>query len=121
MKSLLLIFLIGTIFAVTYANPSHSSLKVLLQDMEDGDDKVAKTARWLGIASKVIGGLNYALNGGEEPALNQMEDDGDLNQVLLDRIQTMMQEDGDGEDAKAEKAKHYHYRVGKNGKLTQFG
>ena len=115
MKSSLVILLIGTIFAMTYAAPSMA--------MEDGDDKVAKTARWLGIARRVVGGLNAALNGEEELALNQMEDEDDdnlLSQALLDRVQERAEleqevttnsddDDDDGEKAAAQFHLHFHF------------
>ena len=88
MKSALLILIIGAIFAVSYATLSRSSLKAMLQDMEDGDNRVE----------------------------NQMDGDDDLNQALLDSIQAMMQEDGDGDDKVKAEAKHYHYFVPLPGK-----
>ena len=93
MKSVLLILTIGAILAMVYATPSRSSLKAMLQNM--GDD------------------------GGKKEALNQMDGDDDLNQILLESIQVMMQEDGDGDGdvdkAKAE-AKQYHYFIPLPGK-----
>ena len=71
MKSSFVILLIGAVVAVTFAAPSS---KVSMQD--DDGDKLAKTARWLGIAKNVVRGLNSALNG-EKLALNQDDDDDD--------------------------------------------
>ena len=114
MKSSLVILLIGTFFAMTYAAPS----------MEDGDDKVAKTARWLGIARRVVGGLNAALNGEEELALNQVEDEDDdnmLSQAFLDRVQeraeleqevTTNSDDDDDDGEKAAAQFHLHFHIG---------
>ena len=116
MKSSLVILLIGTIVAVACAAPSRS-LKVSLQD--DDGDKLAKTARWFGIAKRVIGGINHAING-EKEAVNQMDDDdGDdlLSQALLDRIQKQValkqevstEEDEDDDDGDKAVAQFIHH------------
>ena len=97
--------------------------------MQDDDgDKVAKTAKWLSIAKRVIGGLNTAING-EKLALNQDDDDDDgddlLNQaaLLVDRMVSMqddddddklalnqMDDDDDDDDkAKAQFGLHFHF------------
>ena len=86
MKSSFVVLLIGAVVAVAFAAPSS---KVSMQD--DDGDKLAKTARWLGIARSVVRGLNSALNG-EKLALNQ-DDDGN-----------------DGDDkAKAQFGVHFHF------------
>ena len=103
MKSSLIILLLGAIVAVAFAAPSS---KVSMQD--DDGDKLAKAARWLGIARSVVRGLNSALNG-EKLALNQMDDDDDvdddlLSQALLDRM-VSMQDDDDDDDKVAKTAR----------------
>ena len=86
MKSSLVIFLIGAIVAIACAAPSS---KVSMQD--DDGDKLAKTAKFWGIAKRVISGLNTAVNG-EKLALNQMDDD----------------DDDDDDEAKAQFHLHFH-------------
>jgi hypothetical protein len=107
MKSSLIILLIGAVVAVAFAAPSW---KVSMQD-GDGGDKVAKTARWLGVVKGVVRGLNSALNG-DKLALNQNDedDDGDdlLNRALLEQIRmpvSMQDDDDDGDDKVAKTAR----------------
>ena len=122
MKSSLVILLIGAIVAVACAAPSR---KVSMQEDDDGD-KLAKTARWFGIAKRVINGLNTAVNG-EKLALNQDDeddDDGDdlLSQALLERIQEQValeqeataeeDEDDDDDGDKAAAQFHLHFHIG---------
>ena len=125
MKTSIVILLIGAFLAVAYAAPYPSSkVEALMQD--GGDDDLAKTARWLGIARRVIGGLNHAVNGEREQAENQdEEDDGDgddklLSQVLLQDFkgaeleQVTAEDDGDdgGDDEKATAQFHVHFHFG---------
>ena len=98
MKSSFIILLIGAIVAVAFAAPSS---KVSMQD--DDGDKLAKTARWLGIAKSVVRGLNSALNG-EKLALNQ-DDDDDGDDLLNQALMVSMQDDDDDDDKVAKTAR----------------
>lgn len=61
MKPILFAVLIGSIIATAYSAPAPSKLQALMQDADDDD--VAKMQKWFGIAKRVIGGLNTAVNG----------------------------------------------------------
>ena len=85
MQPLLLTLLIGTAFAMVNAAPAQNKLQSL-QALLEGDDDIARTAKWWGIAKRVLGGINHAVNGKERDLAEQQEEDGIEEQAKAQRI-----------------------------------
>ena len=90
MQPLLFTLLIGTAFAMVNAAPAQNKLQSL-QALLEGDDDIARTAKWWGIAKRVISGVNHAVNGRERDLVEQQEEDSKFDEEIDDLVDELAQ------------------------------